>query len=153
MIEIALLKNEIQIQLNLLDSTVQEIVVLRGDLADRAPTTRERAAAGAFLADFYSGIENILKRISHHYGVEPPSGDNWHLDLFIRFCNPGFSGLPVIIDDDLREPLAAYRRFRHVLHHGYVIQLQWNRMAEGINGIDLAYKKFKANLRAAQLSE
>jgi hypothetical protein len=151
-IEIELLKKEIRIQLDLLDSTVHEIVALRSDLADRAPTTRERAAAGAFLADFYGGIENLLKRISFHYGIEPPSGDNWHLDLFLRFCKPGFSGLPVLIDDDLREPLAAYRRFRHVLHHGYVIQLQWNRMVEGINGIEPVYAKFKANLLTA-LSE
>lgn len=149
MIDITLLKAEVQIQLDLLDSTVQEIAKLRSDLADRSPTVREKAAAGAFLADFYGGIENILKRISYHYGVELPVGDNWHLDLFVRFCNPGISGFPVVIDDELREPLAAYRRFRHVLHHAYVIQLQWDRMAEGIDGIDRIYSKFKANLMAA----
>jgi hypothetical protein len=143
------LKREIRIQLDLLDSTVNEIIMLRGELADRAPTTREKAAAGAFLADFYGGVENILKRISRHYGVEPPQGDNWHLDLFIRFCKPSLSNLPVIIDDDLREPLAAYRRFRHVLHHGYVIQLHWNRMVEGIDSVEKTYAMFKVNLMAA----
>jgi hypothetical protein len=148
-IDIELLKTEIQIQFDLMDSTVQEIADLRSDLADRSPSVREKAAAGAFLADFYGGIENILKRISYHYGAELPVGDNWHLDLFVRFCSPGIPGLPVVIDDELREPLAAYRRFRHVLHHAYVMQLQWNRMSEGIDGIDRIYSKFKANLKAA----
>jgi hypothetical protein len=141
-----LLKKEVEVQFQLLDLTVQQIASLRTDLAGRDPTIREIAAAGAFLADFYSGIENILKRVSYHYGVELPTGDNWHLDLFARFCKPGFAGLPALIDDDLREPLAAYRRFRHVLHHGYIIQLQWNRMAEGINAVDEVYSKFKANV-------
>jgi hypothetical protein len=145
------LKNEIEIQLQLLDLTVQEVALLRADLADRAPTTREIAAAGAFLADFYGGIENILKRISYHYGVDLPSGDNWHLDLFARFCKPSFPGLPALIDNDLREPLAAYRRFRHVLHHGYVLQLQWSRMVEGVQCIDQVYIKFKTMLQKTLL--
>jgi hypothetical protein len=142
-----LLKKEVDIQLQLLDVTVQEVSSLRIELTGRDPTIREIAAAGAFLADFYSGIENILKRISYHYGVNLPVGDNWHFDLFARFCAPGFPGLPMLIDDDLREPLAAYRRFRHVVHHGYVLQLQWNRMAEGVQCIDQVYQKFKANLQ------
>jgi hypothetical protein len=94
-----MLKKEIDIQLQLLDATVREVNLLRAELAGRAPTLREIAAAGAFLADFYSGIENILKRISYHYSVELPSGDNWHLDLFARFCKPGFASLPVLIDE------------------------------------------------------
>jgi hypothetical protein len=146
-----LLKKEIDIQLQLLDVTVQEIILLRTDLASRVPTHREIAAAGAFLADFYAGIENILKRISYYYGVNLPTGDNWHLDLFVRFCKPGFAGLPALIDDELREPLAAYRRFRHVLHHAYAIQLQWNRMTEGINTIEKVYSKFKVNLLAIMI--
>jgi len=33
---------------------------------------RDKTAAAAFLAQFYSGIENILKRISRFYHVNLP---------------------------------------------------------------------------------
>jgi hypothetical protein len=39
------------------------------------PTVREQTAAAAFLAQFYNGIENILKRISIFYEVPLPTGD------------------------------------------------------------------------------
>ena len=142
-----LLNKEIALQLAFLDATVREIVLLRSDLVDREPTHREIAAAAAFMADFYGGIENILKRISYHFNVELPRGDNWHVELFARFCTPGYPGLPVLIEEDLKEPLAAYRRFRHVAHHGYVLQLQWSRMAEGVQSIDQVYLKLKAKLQ------
>jgi hypothetical protein len=142
-----MLKKEVDIQLQLLDVTVQELSLLHVEIAGRDPTIREIAAAGAFLADFYSGIENIFKRISYYNHVELPTGDNWHVELFTRFCSPGYPGLPVLIEDDLKGPLAAYRRFRHVVHHGYVLQLQWNRMAEGVQDIEQIYRKFKDNLQ------
>lgn len=142
-----LLKKEIALQLEMLDYTVQEIVLLRSDLGGKEPNRREIAAAAAFLADFYAGIENILKRISLFHNVELPVGDNWHVELFARFCTPGYPGLPVLIEEDLKGPLAAYRRFRHVVHHGYVLQLQWSRMAEGVQSIDQVYQNFKAKLQ------
>jgi hypothetical protein len=39
---------------------------LQGDVASREPTVREKTAAAAFLAQFYNGVEIILKRISRY---------------------------------------------------------------------------------------
>lgn len=138
------LRHEVAIQLNLLDTTVREVELLRLDLAARLPTTRELAAAAAFLSDFYSGVENILKRVSRAYGVPLPSGDAWHIELFHRFCEPGHPPLPIFFDADQRQVFAAYRRFRHVVHHGYVLQLDWHRMAEGVKGVAAVYAGFKS---------
>lgn len=73
---------EVAIELEALEITVNELLALQRDVADREPTTREKTAAAAFLAQFYSGVENILKRISLYHGVPLPTGETWHVDLF-----------------------------------------------------------------------
>jgi hypothetical protein len=109
---------------------------------------RETAATTAFLADFYTGIENILKRISRCHSVPVPTGDDWHAELFGRFCEPGFQGLPAIFDAEQKKSLAKFRQFRHVVRHGYAMQLDWDRMAEGVAEAGAAYAGFKAKLHA-----
>jgi hypothetical protein len=42
--------------------------------------------------------------------------------------------------------MAAFRKFRHVVFHGYGFQLDWDRMKEGSANIDDVYSRFKANL-------
>ena len=147
------LRKEISIQIDLLDATIREICLLRDDLSCREPTLREVAAAGSFLADFYGGIENILKRICIARGVEVPAGEKWHRRLFQLFCETGTASLPVLIDNTLHEPLGMFRGFRHIVHHGYVFQLRWSRMAEGVQSADQVYEAFKQNLRKNNLIE
>jgi len=140
------LSQEISIELEALEATVGELMALQRDLAHREPTVRERTAAAAFLAQFYNGIENILKRISHHCAVPLPTGEDWHVELFQRFCSLSCSGLPVLFDEALSYSLAPYRRFRHVAFHSYGIQLDWARMAEGVGNVKDVFSRFQAVL-------
>ncbi len=59
----------------------------------------------------------------------------------------------MLINNTLREPLEMFRGFRHVVHHGYVLQLRWSRMAEGVQAVDQVYEAFKQNLRKNNLIE
>lgn len=145
------LKEEVAVQIAFLDATVREVCLMRDDLSQREPTLRDISAAAGFLADFYGGIENILKRICVARGIALAAGEEWHRRLFQQFCEPGVHGLPVLIGKNLEEPLAAYRRFRHIVHHSYVIQLRWSRMVEGVREIDYVYATFKENLRKNRL--
>src|SRR3990172_9032345 len=113
------LREEIAIEIELLESVVKEISSLRNDLMDREPTVREKTAAGAFLAQFYGGIENIMKRISLFHSVPMPTGDNWHTDLFRIFCQPPYKTLPLLFDEQLAIDMAPFRKFRYVVYHGY----------------------------------
>jgi len=135
----AQLREEISIELECLSATVQEIDALYRDVADREPTVREKTAAGAFLAQFYGGIENILKRIHRYYDLPLPVGDTWHVDLFLRYCVPGFETLPVLFDEMLASRLAPFRKFRHVVMHGYGFQLDWDRMTEGLASVHMVF--------------
>jgi hypothetical protein len=107
---------------------------------------RDKTAAAAFLAQFYGGIENILKRISRFYNVSLPAGNLWHVELFKRFCDPQVKPLPLLFDKALSEDLAPFRKFRHVVHHGYGFQLDWDRMKEGIEKSQLVFSRFKTNI-------
>jgi hypothetical protein len=63
------------VELEALEAIVQELLSLQADVADREPTVREQTATAAFLAQFYTGVENILKRISAYHNVPVPTGE------------------------------------------------------------------------------
>ncbi len=140
------LREEITIELEAMEMTVSELLALQQDVTDRDPTVRENTAAAAFLAQFYNGLENILKRISHFHNVPLPIGETWHVELFQRFSVPAYPGLPQLFDETLASALAPYRRFRHVAFHSYGFQLDWNRMSEGINNVQSMFDQIKYNL-------
>jgi hypothetical protein len=140
------LREDVAVELEALAATVQELIALQADVADRNPTIREQTAAAAFLAQFYNGVENILKRISHYHNVPLPTGDTWHVDLFRRFCSPPHPPLPALFDASLEAALAPYRRFRHVAFHSYGFQLEWSRIAEGVASVDSVFSQIKTRL-------
>ena len=140
------LREEIAVELEALATTVNELVTLHQDVADREPTVREKTAAAAFLAQFYNGLENILKRISTYHNVPLPTGETWHVELFRRFCVPPHPALPGLFDASLAATLAPYRRFRHVVFHSYGFQLEWQRMAEGIVHVADLFAEITARL-------
>lgn len=140
------LREEIAVELESMELTVNELVALQRDLKEKEPTTREKTAAAAFLAQLYNGLENILKRISSYNNVSLPAGETWHVELFQRFCSPSHHDLPQLFDEELASALAPYRRFRHVMFHSYGFQLDWSRMAEGIAKVDSVFDRIKSSL-------
>jgi hypothetical protein len=140
------LREEIGIELELIESVLQELSSLKKDITGREPTIREKTAAAGFLAQFYIGVENVLKRISKYLAVDLPAGDTWHIDLFKRFCFPSYKTLPNLFDESLASAMAPFRKFRHVVYHAYGSQLDWERMHEGIDTIDDVFAQFKSRL-------
>jgi hypothetical protein len=140
------LREEIRIELQMLEIVVQEVVQLANTTQNRDVTMVEKTAASAFLAQFYTGIENILKRISKHYKIPLPKNESWHIELFNRFCTPSYAPLPALFDDALKLDLSAFRKFRHVVHHGYGFQIDWDRLVHGIENIEDVYFRFKSRV-------
>jgi hypothetical protein len=140
------LHEEVNIELDLIETTLKELLSLYKEVADREPTVREKTAAAAFLAQFYGGIENILKRISRFHNIPLPTGDTWHMGLFKRFCEPSYRSLPLLFDESLAVDMASFRKFRHVVYHGYGFHLDWERMKGGIVSIETVYHRFRTRL-------
>lgn len=142
------LRAEVGVEFDALQQIVHELESLQADVVGREPTVREKTAAAAFLAQFYSGIENILKRLSRFHGVNLPVGENWHLELFRRFCRPEQPPLPALFDEDLARQLGPFRRFRHVVHHGYGFQIEWDRMRDGLEQVATLLASVQARVEA-----
>lgn len=142
------LREEIVFELGQMERIVGELMALYLELEDREPTVREKAAAAAFLAQFYNGVENILKHISRFYGIPLPVGESWHVELFTRFCEPSYGPLPALFDQALASSLAPFRRFRHVFFHGYSFDLDWERMSEGVQRVGPVFERFKESVLA-----
>lgn len=140
------LKQEVNIELELIEAVLEELSLLRKEIAEREPTVPEKTAAAAFIAQFYGGVENILKRINYFYNIPLPTGDTWHIDLFKRFCEPPHKPLPALFGGTLGLQISPYRKFRHVVYHGYGFQLDWSRMKEGMENADAVFSLFKAKI-------
>ncbi len=88
------LREQIDIERDSIDRTLAELLLLKRDLAEREPSVRDLAAAGLFLANFYTGIENIFKRLCRYHELEIPAGADWHLELTRRMTQPLQEGCP-----------------------------------------------------------
>ncbi len=62
------------------------------------------------------------------------------------------NNLPLLFDKTLALQMATYRKFRHVVFHGYGFQLEWNRMKEGLEHINDVFSEFKIKLSEYMMS-
>ena len=138
---------EIQTELESLEIIVKEISSILDDYSNVAPDIRAKTLLGSFLAQFYMGVENILKKLVKATGQSLPKSENWHLELFNFFCDPPTDNFPVLFDNDLERKMANFRRFRHVVFHGYGFRLDWEIMLEGSSQLDDTFVKFKEKLK------
>jgi hypothetical protein len=148
------LAEDIRGELGQMNIVAEELEAIADDVGDGPVTLRDRAAASAFLASFYMGVENVLKRIARFHGVDLPRSERWHVELFEQFCAPEPDTLqadtapqsrsfPVLFDGELIRKMDAYRRFRHVIHHGYERDLDYDKMRPGIEGVRSALEAFR----------
>ena len=92
------------------------------------PSEIELSAMAATLHSFYTGVENIFKRVSLELDGEPVSGDAWHREL-LRRMKASTSQRSALLSDELHDSLNEYLRFRHVFRNAYSFDLDWQKMS------------------------
>jgi len=114
---------------------LDELLRAYGPLIERCRTAEpdhiERAALAAMLHSFYTGIENLLRRVALEADGQAPRGDLWHRRLLDQM-SAGTSERPAVIDGELRAVLRPYLDFRHMFRHAYAFELQWKKMREPV---------------------
>lgn len=100
------------------------------------------------VAQFYNGVENILKRICKYHGVPLPEGPNSHAELFKRFYEPTTPPLPLLFPKAIEEDFVILRRFRHFVYHSYAFDLDWERLRAGIETLEPAFHAFSDQVHA-----
>lgn len=109
----AKLKKQVAAEMAHLDQLMASFEGLLDRASRRAPDLVELAALASLLHSFYSGVENILKRIAVELDGSSPSGDSWHRDLLSQMAQAG-EKRPAVISPGLCARLAKYLAFRHV---------------------------------------
>lgn len=119
-----------------LENIRQVIAELPG--ADSIPnlSSLELTGVAALIHNFYNGIENILKQMVIHLGVELPHNSSWHRDL----VNLGVSN--GIISESTAEDLRRYLAFRHFFSHGYSFDLDKARIIPLVKGVKGTFASF-----------
>jgi hypothetical protein len=113
--------------------------------ANVAPDVIELSALAALLHSFYTGIENIFKRVAVEIDGTPPRGESWHRELLDSMTRPT-SIRPAVISQPLRGRLNEYLNFRHVFRQAYSFQLKWEKMSRLVLGCEEALRQIEDEL-------
>jgi len=112
-----------------------------------APTEIELSALAALLHSFYTGVENIFKRVAVELDGEPVRGDSWHRELLLRMKSPT-AHRPALLSEELHDSLNEYLRFRHVFRNAYSFDLDWQKMSPLVLRLEETFKMLEKALDA-----
>lgn len=111
-----------------------------------APDAIELSALAAMLHSYYTGIENIFKRVAVEIDGDLPTGQAWHRALLDAMAAPGRSR-PSVISMPTRERLLGYVHFRHLFRHAYSFRLRWEKMAALVLDCEETLRTVEAELK------
>lgn len=124
----AKLRKQIEVELAQLGRLMERHPQLLIKGPDDTPAAVEIDALATLLHSFYSGVENLFKRISVAYDGGPPTGRIWHAELLDTMTR-ATPARDAVISLELRASLRRYLDFRHVFRHAYSLELRWDKMA------------------------
>ena len=78
---------------------------------------------------FYTGLENIFKRIAQEIDIDEPQGKNWHTDLLEQMSTPR-SLRPSVISEKTVAALTRILKFCHRFRNIYVFELELEKIVE-----------------------
>jgi len=131
-------------QLARLLATMQPLIA---KCRETEPTEIELSALAAALHSFYTGAENIFKRVAVEVDREPVSGESWHRDLLRRMKQAG-ANRPALLSPELHDTLLDYLRFRHVFRNAYSFDLDWQKLSPLVLHLEETFRKLEIALEA-----
>ena len=113
--------------------------------ASTAPNDIELSALAAMLHSFYTGVENIFKRVAVELDGALPRSEFWHRELLDAMSHPS-TARPTVISTPLRDRLREYLEFRHVFRQAYSFQLRWTKMLPLVLGCEETLQQLEIEL-------
>ncbi|MDR1316947.1 MAG: hypothetical protein LBK13_08760 [Spirochaetales bacterium] len=139
------LKAKIVFEISQIDKLLNDSKSLLDLCKLQIPDFIEMSAAALVLHSFYNGIENILVLIFKYSGEQLPKSNKWHMELLDKaFISE--ETRKQIFNNEIQQTLEEYLKFRHFIRHAYGFQLEWERMAELINGMEDFWIIVKADI-------
>ena len=140
------LRKQITVELNQLHHLLENHRPLLEKCLSEKPDPIERSAFAAMLHSFYTGIENILKRVALEIDGGLPGSEIWHRQLLNKMAQPG-PDRSAVITPATRDILRSYLEFRHVFRHAYTFELRWEKMAGLVHGCEKTLRQVELELR------
>ena len=131
----AILIAEIKQELASLDQLTQECNEFYELNRAEIDTTANLRVLGSILHDFYTCIEKIFRKIAISIEEDLPSDISWHSTLLDRMNLEIPSIRKPVIDEDLKDKLYDYLRFRHIFRNVYGFKLNWDKMGYLVKSI------------------
>ena len=100
----------------------------------------ERAAIATFIANVYSGIENILKQILMFDNLNVKDSATWHEELLKKAAELA------ILPRDLYQIFTRYLVFRNSLVHTYIFNIKLEELKVLASAIKDIIEKFKSEV-------
>jgi len=120
---LAELRTDLQVERAKLRVLVESLAALQR-VWDVPDGSQERCDAAALrLQSLYTGIERCFVQIVRVLNGGPPDGADWHRRLLDRMTVPT-EVRPALLDAAIAKGLAELMRFRHVVRHLYVYELE-----------------------------
>jgi hypothetical protein len=109
------------------------------------PNAIELSALGAFLHSFYTGVENLFRRVTLELGGRMPQGEAWHQRMLQEMMQAD-ERRPAFISAELGEQLKIYLGFRHVFRQAYSFQLHWEKMAPLTHSLEETFVRLQSEI-------
>jgi hypothetical protein len=143
--------DKLQKQIRVEFSQLNQLLETHRSLFEKCKATKpdpiEQSALAAMLHAFYTGVENILKRIALEINGRLPEGEFWHRKLLDEMAAPA-QNRPAIISIALKESLRNYLEFRHVFRHAYTFELRWEKMSGLVRDCEKVLQEIELELNS-----
>ena len=104
-----------------------------------------KALVAIRLPVFYTGLENIFKRIAREIDRDVPQGKDWHKDLLQQMAVSRPMRPPVISEKTV-ENLAFILKFRHRFRNIYVFELELEGIVDNAQRVCAIYEDLSTEL-------
>lgn len=139
------LQKQIEVEFEQLNHLIETHRPLLIKCTTEIPNAIEISALAAMLHSFYTGIENVFKRISIELDQTLPGGEFWHRDLLNSMTRTSEKHGPVI-SETLCGQLMEYLQFRHVFRQAYAFQLRWEKMSHLVHSSEQTLRQLETEL-------
>ena len=100
------------------------------------------------LHSFYTGLERLFEMIARRVDLILPNGETWHRDLLKQVTQDLAGVRPAVIGSESALVLDKYRRFRHLVHNVYAVNLVPDKMAELISDLPGMWDRLRQEMLA-----
>ena len=100
------------------------------------PAIYDLRSVAMLLTEIYLGAENLMRRVAKRLGETLPSGEAWHQQLLAQFSRDVPDLRPALFSPNTAAMLDEFRRFRHVTHHLYALEFDWELMSRLLSQAD-----------------